>query len=290
MGIFKGNTIWDGEIVEKRKRFSGPLPSGGPVHIGGGTQGSITAPGYTAYPTVPGLDLFEIKLRKGGRTSRWILVQEAYYLLPYGTYLDLNRGLPPYEPLSPATAPRRAGYLHCTVARLMASPDISNEERSLWLILSQRIQQSLEGRLGTDTLIIGGNHKRKYCPDPNKYWGTITVAVTFKEAAENRASFIAQFDRTRSGNLLLVRVNEGATFEAPVDLAITHTIGLAISALGILKRVGMFFIGTAVDEQPSFAVRVSAWPVAWPLPSGPEGRQRLRRSRVGPEDPFCESG
>ena len=32
-----------------------------------------------------------------------------------------------------------------------------------------------------------------------------------------------------------------------------------------------------------------AWPPAWPLPSGPPGRQRLRRSRVGPEDPFCEA-
>jgi len=32
-----------------------------------------------------------------------------------------------------------------------------------------------------------------------------------------------------------------------------------------------------------------AWPPAWPLPSGPPGRQRLRRSRAGPEDPFCEA-
>jgi hypothetical protein len=32
-----------------------------------------------------------------------------------------------------------------------------------------------------------------------------------------------------------------------------------------------------------------AWPLAWPLPSGPLGRQRLRRSRVGPEDRFCEA-
>jgi hypothetical protein len=32
---------------------------------------------------------------------------------------------------------------------------------------------------------------------------------------------------------------------------------------------------------------VRAWPLAWPLPSGPLGRQRLRRSRMGPEDPFC---
>jgi hypothetical protein len=30
-----------------------------------------------------------------------------------------------------------------------------------------------------------------------------------------------------------------------------------------------------------------AWPPAWPLPPGPEGRQRLQRSRVGPGDPFC---
>ena len=32
-----------------------------------------------------------------------------------------------------------------------------------------------------------------------------------------------------------------------------------------------------------------AWPLAWPSPSGPLGRQRLRRSRVGPEDRFCEA-
>jgi hypothetical protein len=32
-----------------------------------------------------------------------------------------------------------------------------------------------------------------------------------------------------------------------------------------------------------------AWPLAWPSPSGPLGRQRLRRSRVGPGDPFCEA-
>src|SRR5215831_7990849 len=32
-----------------------------------------------------------------------------------------------------------------------------------------------------------------------------------------------------------------------------------------------------------------AWPLAWPSPSGPQGRQRLRRSRAGPEDPFCEA-
>ena len=32
-----------------------------------------------------------------------------------------------------------------------------------------------------------------------------------------------------------------------------------------------------------------AWPLAWPSPSGPLGRQRLRRSRVGPEDPFYEA-
>jgi hypothetical protein len=34
---------------------------------------------------------------------------------------------------------------------------------------------------------------------------------------------------------------------------------------------------------------IRAWPLAWPSPSGPLGRQRLRRSRVGPEDPFCEA-
>ena len=28
-----------------------------------------------------------------------------------------------------------------------------------------------------------------------------------------------------------------------------------------------------------------AWPLAWPSPSGPLGRQRLRRSRVGPGVP-----
>jgi hypothetical protein len=32
-----------------------------------------------------------------------------------------------------------------------------------------------------------------------------------------------------------------------------------------------------------------AWPLAWPSPSGPLGWQRLRRSRVGPEDRFCEA-
>ena len=37
------------------------------------------------------------------------------------------------------------------------------------------------------------------------------------------------------------------------------------------------------------AARLRAWPPAWPLPPGPPGRQRLRRSRVGPEDPFCEA-
>ena len=30
-----------------------------------------------------------------------------------------------------------------------------------------------------------------------------------------------------------------------------------------------------------------AWPLAWPSLSGPLGWQRLRRSRVGPEDRFC---
>src|SRR4051812_49503213 len=32
-----------------------------------------------------------------------------------------------------------------------------------------------------------------------------------------------------------------------------------------------------------------AWPLAWPSPSGPLGWQRLRRSRAGPEDRFCEA-
>ena len=32
-----------------------------------------------------------------------------------------------------------------------------------------------------------------------------------------------------------------------------------------------------------------AWPLAWPSSSGPLGWQRLRRSRVGPEDRFCEA-
>ena len=30
-----------------------------------------------------------------------------------------------------------------------------------------------------------------------------------------------------------------------------------------------------------------AWPSAWPSPSGPPGRQRSPRARVGPEDAFC---
>jgi hypothetical protein len=33
-----------------------------------------------------------------------------------------------------------------------------------------------------------------------------------------------------------------------------------------------------------------AWPPAWPSPSGPQGRQRSPRARVGPEDPFCGAG
>ncbi len=42
-------------------------------------------------------------------------------------------------------------------------------------------------------------------------------------------------------------------------------------------------------EQRRFAARVRAWPLAWPSPSGPLGWQRLRRSRAGPEDRFCEA-
>src|SRR5262249_43817327 len=37
------------------------------------------------------------------------------------------------------------------------------------------------------------------------------------------------------------------------------------------------------------AARSWAWPLAWPSPSGPLGWQRLRRSRVGPGDRFCEA-
>ena len=33
-----------------------------------------------------------------------------------------------------------------------------------------------------------------------------------------------------------------------------------------------------------------AWPLAWPLPPGPEGRQRLQCSRVGPRRSFLRSG
>jgi hypothetical protein len=33
-----------------------------------------------------------------------------------------------------------------------------------------------------------------------------------------------------------------------------------------------------------------AWPPAWPSPSGPQGRQRSPRERVGPEDSFCGAG
>jgi hypothetical protein len=44
--------------------------------------------------------------------------------------------------------------------------------------------------------------------------------------------------------------------------------------------------GTSSSPQ-RFAARPGAWPPAWPSPSGPQGRQRLRRSRVGPEDVFC---
>ena len=32
---------------------------------------------------------------------------------------------------------------------------------------------------------------------------------------------------------------------------------------------------------------IRAWPLAWPSPSGPPGRQRSPRARVGPEDAFC---
>jgi hypothetical protein len=38
-----------------------------------------------------------------------------------------------------------------------------------------------------------------------------------------------------------------------------------------------------------FAARVSGLACAWPLPSGPRVGRGLRRSRVGPEDRFCEA-
>jgi hypothetical protein len=52
-----------------------------------------------------------------------------------------------------------------------------------------------------------------------------------------------------------------------------------------------FIIGSAMITEGAGSPRASrAWPLALPSPSGPLGRQRLRRSRVGPEDPFCEAG
>jgi hypothetical protein len=55
-----------------------------------------------------------------------------------------------------------------------------------------------------------------------------------------------------------------------------------VAIIHLLTRGCDQLSGTGVSPR---ALR--AWPLAWPLPSGPLGR--LRRLRAGPEDRFCEA-
>jgi hypothetical protein len=130
-------------------------------------------------------------------------------------------------------------------------------------------------------------------PDQSLDHSERTVAVDGEERAATVVSY---------GNYAALRFHQGSTvitavarlgFPSPLSFRVIDDLepyfaGYRRFVLGFLRPLSPDTQGIRfLKANGRFRRAVRAWPLAWPSPSGPLGR--LRRSRVGPEGPFCEA-
>lgn len=245
------HNVRDGNIVDRHhvKARSGWRKNGQVGSTPGGMYNGRTVPGMRVeyiepyhYP-----EEWWLKLRRSDGRKGWVQVDRSTYLLPQGTYVDLREpemtpktahsSTPPREPRSkpksePRFKPGSASTLRCTIGDLSAGLNLVAEERQFWQWLSLQLQTTLEQHPSSHAIRIKGYHLRHICLEPDRYWGTIMLAVEFDRCHAHDPGFVAGLDITRYGRRVKVQ-HVRTTFELPRYQALPRIVELIITELGL---------------------------------------------------------
>src|ERR1022692_4806392 len=192
--------------------------------------------------------------------------------------------------IAPDAAPRRRSVSTCTWtskiiwARSTTGPAASGRPRPVcwnWTEVCLRTSEVISSPMRLNSRVLIAAHPEQ---EDDRDRGSVALGIALGFFAILSAAGALAGPHFGSGTAVIGPTIEHRRQPRPAsdldDLNIGH---------GVVVRILRHDWNAMGDRGGRNPAVVDRHLPAWPSPSGPLGRQRLRRSRVGPEDPFCEA-